>query len=255
MSTETPIQPRAAMDPRVAQRRRDLAGERMRKRRRIVLGVLVGISALGVAIGVWFTPFLDVDRVVVRGNTVLGADVIRQASGVRVGEPTVLVRPGAVDRRVERLPYVDTARVKRVFPGTVIITVRERTEVAWAARPDGSVAAIDATGRVLADASSPPPNLPRIDGLTDIPAPGRRVQPADVPGVLAQLPPGLRSLVGVVVVDSSDVTLQLVDGLDVRLGDTANIPAKGAVAEAVIDRSAPGTRVVDVRVPTSPVSK
>jgi cell division protein FtsQ len=255
MSTETSTQTRTAMDPRVAQRRRDLAGERMRKRRRIVLGVLIGIIVLGVAVGVWFTPFLDVDRVVVRGNTVLGDDVIRQASGVRVGEPTVLVRPGTVDRRVERLPYVDTVRVKRVFPGTIIITVRERAEVAWTMRPDGSIGVLDATGRVLADLPTPPANLPRIDGLADVPAPGRRVQPADVPGVVAQLPPGLRSLVAVVVVDPSGVTLKLVDDLEVRLGDTANIPAKGAVAEAVIDRSVAGTRVVDVRVPTSPVSK
>lgn len=244
------------MDPRVEARRNALAAHRTRRRLRIVGVIAAVVLTLGLGVGALFTPLFDVDRVVVRGSGVLSPDAIRRGSGIDRGDPMILVRPGATARRLERLPYVASARVKRVFPGTVRITVRERAASAYAPVDGDRVALLDATGRVLAVQDAPaPPELTRIDGLTRIPAPGKNVEPADLSRVLAELPPGLRSLTAALVWDGNEVTLRLVDDLDVRLGDTANIRAKGAVAEAVIDRSARGTRVVDVRVPTVPVSK
>jgi cell division protein FtsQ len=242
------------MDPRLAARRSEVASQKLVTRRRVATVVVLLVIVVGVAVGTLFTPIFDVDRIVVRGNRVVPADVIRRASGVTVGDTTLLVRTGKVDRRVERLPYVASARVKRVFPGTVIITVRERADAAWTVRPDGTIAVLDASGRVLAAAEVPPVGLARVDGLESVPEPGKRVRPTQLPEVMAQLPPGLASQVTVITTDETGIILRLVGDLVVRLGDAQNIVAKGAVAEAVIARSRPGTRVVDVRVPTSPVS-
>lgn len=242
------------MDPRVKARRTALAQERTRTRRRIALTVLGVLAVIGISIGLFFTPLFNVDQIEVRGNAVLSDDAVRAASGIRRGEPLVLVNPGASANRIERVPFIATARVKRVFPGTVIITVRERARAGWAI--DGTrVVVVDPTGRVLSEPEAPPIDLPRIEGFTNVPAPGRKVTPAAIAGVNEQLPPGLRSLVSGIVWDGSELTLRLVDGVEIRMGDLSNLPAKAAVAEAVLERSAPGTRVVDVRVPTSPVSK
>lgn len=255
MSVKASPKSSAQMDPRVAARRQELAHGRMRKRRRLVLVVLLVMALAAIAVGVWFTPLFDVDRVLVRGNAVLSSDAIRRASGITNGEPMALIRPGDAERRVDRLPYVASTRVTRDLPGTVIIEVRERVGVAWAPRADGAPAVLDGTGRVLALPEAPPTDLPRIEGLSNIPDPGRRVSDSSALGVLPQLPPGLRSLVATVVTDANGVTLRLVDALDVLLGDPDDIAAKGAVAEAVIARAPAGTRVVDVRVPTSPVTR
>lgn len=245
----------AAIDPRVQARRREVSRERMLRRRRVVLvvlGVLVALIAAGATL---FTPLFDVDRIIVRGATNATAESIVQASGVRTGDPLIMMDTHQVARRVDRVPYVATARVKRVFPGTVIITVTERTAIAMATRDDATIALLDAAGRVVETRGEVPPGLPRIDGLTRIPAPGGTVEARTLPGVLAELPPGLRSLVAVLVVQDNEVQVQLVDEVTILLGDPRYIPAKGAVAEAVLSRSKPGTRVVDVRVPTVPVTR
>jgi cell division protein FtsQ len=247
-STQTTI------DPRVAARRTQLARERSSRRLRIALIVLGVVVFVVASVGVFFTPIFDVDHIIVRGASALPASTVSAASGITRGDPLILVRPGSAAHQIERLPYIANARVKRIFPGTVVITVRERTPVAYAQQDDAHFALLDASGRVLVIADVPPA-LPRIDGLLTVPAAGQRVKPAEIANVVPQLTPGLRSLLGAVQWENNELTLHLVDGLDVRMGDLGNIPAKAAVAEAVIARNTPGTKVVDVRVPTSPVSK
>lgn len=251
----TKVDAQPVMEPRLQERRTSLARNRRRRLLRVIAIAAGILLALGAIVGVFFTPIFDVDRVVVRGSRALSADTVRAASGVRRGDPMLLVRTGAVAKRVERLPYVQTARVKRVFPGTVIITVQERKPIAWTSEDEQGAELLDATGRVLATTNTPPTNLPRITGFANVPGPGKVVRPSEIVTALTELPPGLRSLVATVAWDGNELTLTLVDGLQVRLGDTGDIRAKGAVAEAVIDRSPEGTKVVDVRVPTSPISK
>ncbi|MFZ4516229.1 MAG: cell division protein FtsQ/DivIB [Acidimicrobiia bacterium] len=250
--TETPVS--NSIDPRVQARRKAVSRQRMMRRRAIMFAVLGFFVVVAAAIGVMFTPLFDVDRIVVRGAGTTDAELITRASQLHLGDALVMVQPGTVSQRVARVPYVATARAKRVFPGTVVITVTERSPIAWTALPEGGAALIDASGRVLEVRAEAPANLVRIDGLTQVPAPGAIVEPRALPGVIAQLPPGLRSLVGVLSAPDNEVTLQLIDEVSVRLGDSDHIAAKGAVAEAVLSRSKAGTRVVDVRVPTSPVT-
>ena len=54
-------------------------------------------------------------------------------------------------KRIERIPWVDRARITRVYPGTLDIVVRERTPAAIWKRGDTNYL-VDATGRVLGPA-------------------------------------------------------------------------------------------------------
>jgi cell division protein FtsQ len=70
----------------------------------------------------------------------------------------------AVKARIERLPWVDTAEISRVFPGRLDIRVTERKPFAVWARA-GSHYLIDRTGRVLGAVSGATlPDLPRFAG-------------------------------------------------------------------------------------------
>ncbi len=71
---------------------------------------------------------------------------------------------GAALKRIQRISWVDTAQIMRVFPGTLRIEIRERPPVAIWSRGDKTYL-IDATGRIL----GPVPEtsgwvLPRVAG-------------------------------------------------------------------------------------------
>lgn len=70
----------------------------------------------------------------------------------------------AVKARIERLPWVDTAELTRVYPGRLDIRVTERKPYALWTRADRHYL-IDKTGRVLAAVSGAQlPDLPRVSG-------------------------------------------------------------------------------------------
>ncbi|HEX2840103.1 cell division protein FtsQ/DivIB [Hyphomicrobium sp.] len=70
----------------------------------------------------------------------------------------------AVKSRIERLPWIDTAEITRVFPGRLEIRVTERKPFALWSRGDRFYV-IDKTGRTLAAVSGGAlPNLPRFAG-------------------------------------------------------------------------------------------
>ncbi len=171
------------------------------------------------------------------------------------GEAIVFVDIGAVEHDVERVPWVEKARVERSLGGERRIRVTERRPAAWMRRAPDRVAVVDGGGRVLADASEPPAELPEITGLRAVPAPGREVAPTAVPRVLAQLPPELGLRIVRIVVDGGAVMLGVRDGPEVRLGLPLRVAEKGRAALAVLASNADSTpRYVDVRVPGAPVS-
>jgi cell division protein FtsQ len=70
----------------------------------------------------------------------------------------------AVKARIERLPWIDTAELTRVFPGRLDIRVTERKPYALWSRAD-RLYLIDRTGRVLAAVNGETlPDLPRFAG-------------------------------------------------------------------------------------------
>lgn len=70
----------------------------------------------------------------------------------------------AVKARIERLPWIDTAELSRVYPGRLEVRVTERTPYALWSRADRRYL-IDKTGRVLAAVSGEAlPDLPRFAG-------------------------------------------------------------------------------------------
>ncbi len=74
----------------------------------------------------------------------------------------------AILKRIERISWVESAQISRVFPSGLDITIRERTAAAIWSR-DGKAMLVDATGRVLGPAdrqtvAENPKRLPVIAG-------------------------------------------------------------------------------------------
>ena len=265
MSTKAPVRrkratkrapaARKAIDPRIRDRRIEVLRKQGRRRLRWMLGLI----ALGLMlVAGWFvihSPLLDVERVRVTGTQQATPVEIRRAAGVNRGEAILFVDTGAVERDVERVPWVDKARVERSLGGELAIHVTERRPAAWVRRAPDRVAVVDVRGRVLADAAAPPGELPEITGLRTVPSPGREVVPAAVPRVLGQLPPELGLRAARIGLDGDAVTLAVRDGPEVRFGLPQRVAAKARAALAVLETTAGGPpRYIDVRVPSEPVA-
>jgi cell division protein FtsQ len=217
------------------------------------VGTLAAILALAWA--VLGSPLLDVDRIEVLGSSQVSPEGAVAAAGVAPGVPIMAVDPvrGAV--RLEAIPWVRRAEVRRFFPNRVRISLEERLAAASAARPGGGFVLLDESGRVLAEAPQRPQGLPEVTGLGAPPAPGHWLPAArPVLRTVAALPDGLRRQVTMAGVAGSGVTLRLGAVPEVRFGPPRELAAKAAALASLLERLG-GRRVafVDVQVASAPV--
>lgn len=233
-------------------RRPRAARSRRATRILVVLAVVTVLVALAYAASV--SPFLDVDTATVRGTSRTTAEQVLRTGGIAKGDALFWLDTGAAATRIEALPFVSRARVVKEWPDSVRVTVRERIPAAWAAVPGGMVV-VDRTGRVLERVDGAPAGLPELIGLRAVPEPGATVAPvgpARIAGALSAVAAG-----GTRSVTATDhgPTMQLVNGPEVRLGDTTQVGAKlralAAVLAAMGDQP---VQYVDVSVPTNPVA-
>jgi cell division protein FtsQ len=247
----------ALADAAGARPTRDPAGTSARASRRrvrllLVIAVVVALAAL--AYGATISPFLDVDKVVVRGEARTTAVQLQHAAGIHPGDPLFWLSTGDAVSSLEAVPFVRRARVVKEWPDTVRITVTERTPVAWADRPTGHVT-VDATGRVLETVPQPPAGLPQLVGLTAVPAPGGTIAPAGPARAAGVLPTLAAAGTKTVTVADGNLSMQLVSGAEVRLGDASMARAKVRAALAVLASTGDQpVHYVDVSVPTNPVA-
>jgi cell division protein FtsQ len=90
--------------------------------------VLVVVAlVVGVAWALLGSSFFVVRSVQVTGSARVPRAKVLAAAGLKRGTPLVRVDTGAVARRVERITWVQSARVRRSWPDTVIITTVGRT--------------------------------------------------------------------------------------------------------------------------------
>lgn len=248
--------PQLGIDPRLRQRWVDTRRREGRRRLRVVFGVAaVGVLG-GAAWGATRSPLLDVDRVVVDGADRSGADLVRDASTIRRGQPLVDVDHGAAARRVTALPWVLRAEVRREWPGTVRIQVIERVPVAATRGDGGAWALLDRSARVLALVPAPPAGLAVVDGISQAGPPGTRLAAgaAEALGVVNALPPALAPRVAAVAVGGQGISLRLAPHGEVRLGTPEALEEKLRAALTVLG-AVDGRTVatLDVRIPAAPV--
>lgn len=219
----------------------------------VAVGVVAALALI--AYGVSVSPFLDVDKVVVRGAVRTREAELEKAAGVGKGDALFWLSTDDAARGIEALPYVRHATVTKEWPDTVRITVTERAPAAWTEGPTGIVL-VDGTGRVLQAVDAAPTGLPKLVGLTSVPAPGRAVTPSGPARAAGVLPPlAAGGTTSVTATPDRALTMQLTNGVEVRLGDGTQLHAKVAAAVAVL--GAVGDQpvhYVDVSVPTNPVA-
>jgi cell division protein FtsQ len=236
---------RAEAVPASVRRFNQRARQRRLRTARPFLVAAAIVALLGaVAWAVWRTPVLGVRQVRVVGNTLVNADEVRAAARVARGTPLAGVDLHQVGARVvAALPPVRKAEVTRDWPGTLVVTVTERTPAAMVAAPDKSWLVLDASGVVFEHLGAAP-DLP----VLVVPAPGPK-DSATLAAltVLAALPPALLDLlVRLEAPAPTRISLVLRGGRQIIWGDATQNEAKVATATALLGRS---DDVIDVSAP------
>jgi cell division protein FtsQ len=218
---------------------------------------VAGAAALGSSgWGATRTRLLEVKKVDVRGaNHTAAADILK-AAGLDHGAYMVEVDEKGTARRIDVLPWVDRARVRRRWPSTVVVSITERVP-ALAARAPGGWALVDPSGRVLARQAQRPPG-PVLEGATVGP-PGSRLDAEGAGAVAAaravSANPALAPRVQAVTLrDGGDIWLRLRGAGAVRLGNADDLGEKLRSAATMLARAELGAlAVLDVRAPANPV--
>ena len=128
--------------------------------RRLILttaGVIV-VGAL-LAYVVFFSSVFGVAKIKVTGLHVLAPAQVTRVAGISHGSPLIRLDTGAIQRRVESLPDVASARVSTSFPSTVTIEVTERVPVG-VVKTDRGYVLVDKTGDQYRTVPRRPSNLP-----------------------------------------------------------------------------------------------
>lgn len=242
--------------PRLRRRRVGVRRAAGRRRLRVLVALASSLTLAAAVWGVARSPLLDVDRVSVVGAERTGTAAVLAAARIGSAEAMGDVDEAAAARRIERLPWVRRAVVRREWPGTVRVAVVERRAVAVTRTFEDQWALLDGGGRVLAWVPERPVELPWVAGEVPAGPPASRVDPAvaSLLPVAKAMPPGLGQRTGAIVAMASEVELFLLPQGLVRLGTPATAVQRLPVAEAVLARVVPGERVViDTRFPSTAV--
>ncbi|MBJ7357911.1 FtsQ-type POTRA domain-containing protein [Nocardioides sp.] len=240
--------PEPRLDPATARSRRRFARRQWRRRWLawrfvVVLVLLLALVGAG-GYAVWFSSWLDVEKVDVSGAQNVAADEVRTRSQIEDGTPLARVDLVRAEARVRSLAIVKEVRVSRQWPDTVLIEIVERVAIA-VVEIGGRLRGMDADGVVFRDYNRAPPGLPRVQ--TDIGTSAEAL--GEAAEVISALPESLARIVDYVQVATVDeISLFLKDGRQVVWGSAEDSETKARVAIDLLQKV--DARVYDVSVPT-----
>lgn len=213
---------------------------------RVRLGLVLGVVSVLVlaAVVVSRSSLFAVRTIDVTGASRLTTERVIARAHIDGSTNALWLDEDAVERRLERHPWISEAYVSAALPSTVRISIVERTPVAVAINRLGELyIAADGTslGRANDDAG-----LPLIESA------GREVAAV----ALAAMPVAVRSAVeSVEYRDDGSLEVRLHDGVTVTYGTADRLVAKGLVVERILawaEESGEELDSVDVTAPGSP---
>ena len=168
---------------------------------------------------------LRVEEILVVGRHETSRRAMLKAVRLARGAPILAFDPEAAKRRIEALPWVRLATVKRMLPDTVLLGVVEREALAlW--QHKGRFALIDHDGTVILDRG-----IERFAGLLVVVGKDAPAHAAALLGMLATQPALLSRVKTAVRAGGRRWNLRFESGIDVRLPEENPTSAWARLAE------------------------
>lgn len=146
-----------------------------KKKKGIKLLISLLLLIAGLAVVIMFSPLFLLTDIYVNETVNYTAEEIIRISGIEKGKNAIKYlggsighllqfRMGKAERQAENLPWVKSAEIKYVFPGTAEITIQEREAIAWI-KHMGNYLLIDEEGYVMKVSSDLNDSYPEIRGV------------------------------------------------------------------------------------------
>ncbi len=238
------------IDPRFEARLAEVGSERLHRRNLLMIAALGALAFVALISVIARAAIFDVDEVRVLGSNKETVTRIRNTAAIKAGIAIWSVDLGAVERRVEKLPWVAEASVDRNWPDTITITIREYKATAYVRSIDGAVVLLGADGRVLEHADTSPPGVVEVVGVRSVPQIGDLLYPPEVGSIMVAIPHNLARRVDTIDV-SDGLTLRLRSGSEILLCDATDLVAKADIAVALLKQQT-AFQYIDVCVATAP---
>ncbi len=236
-----------------------------RRKGLLVLAALLAAAVIGAVLN--FGVFV-VREIHVTGAAQIPENEIIRLSGIRKGMPMLGLDQDEIERAIEKNPYVKYRYLEKRWPGTVILSVREREACCWMTW-NGILYAMDKQRVVLfetEDLTIRPSTLVRVDGLKirSGALTGQRLvlESQEQQEVFSALFLEMKVLSCTELVEEADLSninsllLTTRDGFTVSMGDRQNIHAKLRsmllTREELLKRGYHGG-VINVSLPETPV--
>lgn len=226
--------------------------------RSLFTGLLILLTAVGLYAAARTTSAFAVERIAVEGAPPEVAADVRKALAPAVGESLLGIDLAGLAHRAESVPMVAGASFDRGFPHTLRIAVVPEVPVA-VLRQGSSSWLVAAGGRVVAKLGrGARPSLPRIWLKRDVQITlGERIGGLQLQAVTAVAPLRTQPLpvaVGSVIATREELTFVLRTGLELRFGDSSDLPVKLEVARRVLPELDGADGYLDISVPERPVA-
>lgn len=203
---------------------------------------------------------LAVETVVVNGNHMLSDEEVMAIVGPRLyGKSLLKYSFDDVGEALRQLPFVENVEIKRDFPHSVNVEIREYRPVTCYSGADGNKYFLSDDSRVLTTAEEPDTTLPVLQtGDSCTAAIGEHMECDDVAtGIefIISVPLNLNQEFSEVNVESGIIDASTISGIEVHFGTMDDYDYKFEVLRQLIARSMEtGEQVViDVSVPDRPV--
>ncbi|MGH2740685.1 MAG: cell division protein FtsQ/DivIB [Actinomycetota bacterium] len=220
----------------------------------IALGALFTVGAIGWAATAG--PVFRVRSIRIEGNTHIVKSEVIDLAGDVIGKHLTTLDFETIEQRLEAHPWILRSGAEWSLSGALLLSITERSAVAWARDPEGIVL-LAADGVVLERSTSAPRGI-EIPAITIAIEPGDRVPSPDLLAVAGSLPPEIRGRVDTIHPGPRGIVLDLRRGGLVLYGDATDRPEKAAAIASLLrwsEEQGIAVGYIDVRAPGTPTLK
>ena len=181
----------------------------------------------------------------VEGDCIYTQEELIEAFGHPAGENMFQFKISEAEAQMaEKLPYLETIKVRRSLPSTVVFLVTAAQEK-YAVDTGSGVLVLSESLKILKDTDTVPEGLCRLEGVTpQSKVTGRTLTTGDATSdtlietvLTAIADSGLQQVTAVDFSDPYEISLKYADRITVRLGTTAQLDYKLAMVEKTLEDS------------------